>query len=163
MTQQHKSEENLSEPLRKEIFLALVEAQDHHPDLSVKDSWKMITDKFGITVNQLRTIERDRLVEQPDRARIGDDGGDVVDVIAVMIGQQLLLVLVEVDLRLLGRRDPRFVRRRALGGPDRRRSREQQRGYSCGGGDRLQVRKHPSGAAAPIWPLRNHLKPSLRM
>ncbi len=61
---QHQSEENLSEPLRKEIFLALVEAQDHDPNLSIKDSWKLVSDKFGISVNQLRAIEREGIDQQ---------------------------------------------------------------------------------------------------
>ena len=61
---QHKSEESLSEPLRKEIFLALVDAQDHHPDLSVKESWKLITEKFGISEMQLRKIEREGIDQQ---------------------------------------------------------------------------------------------------
>jgi hypothetical protein len=61
---QNHSEETLSEPLRKEIFLALVEAQDHDPSMSIKESWKLISDKFGITVNQLRTIEREGIDQQ---------------------------------------------------------------------------------------------------
>ena len=59
---QHQSEENLSEPLRKEIFLALVEAQDH--EMSVEQSRKHITEKFGISVHQLRTIEREGIEQQ---------------------------------------------------------------------------------------------------
>jgi hypothetical protein len=49
----------LSEPERKEIFLALVDAQDH--EMSVVESRQSITDRFGISESQLRAIEREGL------------------------------------------------------------------------------------------------------
>jgi hypothetical protein len=49
----------LPEPLRKEIFQALVEAQDQ--DMGVAQSRKVITERFGVTDSQLRQIEREGL------------------------------------------------------------------------------------------------------
>jgi hypothetical protein len=59
---QHNTEENLSEPVRKEIFAALVEAQDH--DMSVEQSRKLITEKFGVSDMVLRKIEREGIEQQ---------------------------------------------------------------------------------------------------
>lgn len=59
---QHNSEEHLSEPVRKEIFSALVDAQDH--EMSVEQSRKVITEKFGISDSQLRKIEREGIEQQ---------------------------------------------------------------------------------------------------
>jgi hypothetical protein len=56
---EQKGEEHLPESVRKEIFLALVEAQDH--EMSVPQSRKMIAEKFGVTDSQLRQIEREGL------------------------------------------------------------------------------------------------------
>lgn len=53
---------SLPEPLRKEIFLALVEAQDQ--ELSVAKSRKLITERFGVTDSQVRDIEREGLEQQ---------------------------------------------------------------------------------------------------
>ena len=46
----------LSEPQRKEIFLALVDAQDH--DMPVAQSRKAIAERFRISESQSRLIER---------------------------------------------------------------------------------------------------------
>jgi hypothetical protein len=53
---------SLTEPQRKEIFLALVDAQDH--EMSVASSRSMIATKFGITEAQVRDIEREGLDNQ---------------------------------------------------------------------------------------------------
>jgi hypothetical protein len=47
------------EPRRKEIFLALVETQDQN--VSVAQSRKVIAEKFEISENQVREIEREGL------------------------------------------------------------------------------------------------------
>jgi hypothetical protein len=47
------------EPLRREIFQALVEAQDQA--LGVARSRKVIADRFGLDVNQVRQIEQEGL------------------------------------------------------------------------------------------------------
>ena len=54
--------EDLPESRRKEIFLALVEAQDQA--MSVPQSRAVISKQFGITEAQLRQIEREGLEEQ---------------------------------------------------------------------------------------------------
>ena len=59
---QGKSEEHLSEPRRKEIFLALVDAQDH--DLSVSQSRQLVAERFGVSESQVRLIEREGLERQ---------------------------------------------------------------------------------------------------
>jgi DNA-directed RNA polymerase sigma subunit (sigma70/sigma32) len=51
--------ERLPESRRKEIFLALVEAQDHEMD--VAQSRKFIAERFGISENSVRQIEREGL------------------------------------------------------------------------------------------------------
>ena len=50
---------NLTEPVRKEIFLALVEAQDQ--EMPVADSRREIARRFGISEEVLRAIEREGL------------------------------------------------------------------------------------------------------
>jgi hypothetical protein len=50
---------HFSEEKRKEVFLALVDAQDH--DLSVAQSRTMIAQRFGISEEQVRKIEREGL------------------------------------------------------------------------------------------------------
>jgi hypothetical protein len=55
-------EEQPSEERRKEIFLALVEAQDRA--LSVAESRKQIAERFGVTESQIRQIEREGLEEE---------------------------------------------------------------------------------------------------
>ena len=49
----------LSEEQRKELFLALVEAQDHEMD--VVQSRKHIAARFGVSESQVRDIEREGL------------------------------------------------------------------------------------------------------
>jgi len=61
---QPRGDESLPEERRKEIFLALVDAQDHDPQLRVAQSRKMIAERFGITENQLRKIEREGIESQ---------------------------------------------------------------------------------------------------
>jgi hypothetical protein len=53
------SENELPEARRKEIFLALVEAQDR--SMSVAQSRHVIAEQFGISAGQLRDIEREGL------------------------------------------------------------------------------------------------------
>jgi hypothetical protein len=55
---QHE-EEPLSEPRRREIFEALVDAQDH--DMTVAQSRKLIRERFSVTESQLRQIEEEGL------------------------------------------------------------------------------------------------------
>jgi hypothetical protein len=50
-------EGDLSEASRKEIFLALVDAQDH--EMSVGQSRRETAQRFGITESQVRRIERE--------------------------------------------------------------------------------------------------------
>lgn len=59
-----KAEENLPEPRRKEIFQALVEAQDQNPEMSVAQSRKLIADRFGVNDGQIRQIEREGIEHQ---------------------------------------------------------------------------------------------------
>jgi hypothetical protein len=56
------SEEELPEERRKEIFLALVDAQDQH--LTVAQSRALIAQRFGVSESQLREIEREGLEGQ---------------------------------------------------------------------------------------------------
>jgi hypothetical protein len=46
---------SLPEPRRMEIFMALVEAQDG--GASVKESRKIIAQRFGVTVQQVKGVE----------------------------------------------------------------------------------------------------------
>jgi DNA-directed RNA polymerase sigma subunit (sigma70/sigma32) len=57
-----KSAEQLSEARRKEIFLALVDAQDH--ELGVAQSRTLIAERFGLSEEQVRQIEREGLNSQ---------------------------------------------------------------------------------------------------
>ncbi len=54
--------EPLSEDRRKEIFLALVDAQDH--EISVAQSRKMMAQRFGVSESHVRQIEREGLAQQ---------------------------------------------------------------------------------------------------
>jgi hypothetical protein len=54
---EHDAENSLTEPRRKEIFLALVNAQDH--EMSAEQSRKFIVERFGITESQVRHIDRE--------------------------------------------------------------------------------------------------------
>ena len=49
----------LPEPRRKEIFLALVEAQDRK--MSPAESKKLVAGRFGVSEGQVRKIEREGL------------------------------------------------------------------------------------------------------
>jgi DNA-directed RNA polymerase sigma subunit (sigma70/sigma32) len=51
--------EELSEEQRKEIFRELVDAQDH--DHSVKESRKIIGERYGLSDEDIRHIEREGL------------------------------------------------------------------------------------------------------
>jgi hypothetical protein len=53
---------NLTEERRKEIFLALVDAQDH--EMSVSQSRKLMLERFSINDEQIRQIEREGLEQQ---------------------------------------------------------------------------------------------------
>lgn len=59
---QSKLETTLPESRRKEIFLALVEAQDHA--MSVAQSRSLISDRFGVSESQIRQIECEGLDHQ---------------------------------------------------------------------------------------------------
>jgi hypothetical protein len=61
VTPEH-SEGRLSEERRKEIFQALVDAQDH--EMSVAQSRRFISERFGVTENQIRAIEQEGLDRQ---------------------------------------------------------------------------------------------------
>jgi hypothetical protein len=52
----------LSEDRRKEIFFALVDAQDH--DMDVSQSRRLMVQRFGVSENQLQRIEREGLDRQ---------------------------------------------------------------------------------------------------
>lgn len=54
-----KMREHLSETRRQEIFLALVDAQDH--EMSVSQSRKLVAEQFGVTESEVRYIEREGL------------------------------------------------------------------------------------------------------
>jgi hypothetical protein len=51
-----------SESRRKEIFLALVEAQDQQ--MSVAESREFVSKRFGISESQIRQIEQEGLDQQ---------------------------------------------------------------------------------------------------
>ena len=59
---QDQGDEPLSEERRKEIFLALVDAQDHEMD--VPQSRRMMAQRFGVSENQVRQIEREGMDNQ---------------------------------------------------------------------------------------------------
>ena len=50
-----KADEQLGEDRRKEIFLAIVEAQDHQ--MGVPQSRRLAIERFGITESQVRLID----------------------------------------------------------------------------------------------------------
>ena len=52
----------LSVQERKDIFLALVQAQDEHHN--VRKSYQMISEQFGINERQLRQIEEEGLEQE---------------------------------------------------------------------------------------------------
>ena len=49
--------EQISEERGKEIFLALVDAQDH--EMSVAQSRTLMAERFGVNESQVRLIERE--------------------------------------------------------------------------------------------------------
>jgi hypothetical protein len=57
-----REEKAPSNDRRKEIFLALVDAQDHK--LNVVQSRKQIAERFGISDSQVRAIEREGIDQQ---------------------------------------------------------------------------------------------------
>ena len=57
--QQGSSEKVLAEERRREIFAALVEAQDQH--MTVAQSREEVAKRFGLSQSQLRSIEREGL------------------------------------------------------------------------------------------------------
>ncbi|MFL5241056.1 MAG: hypothetical protein ACJ8FY_03025 [Gemmataceae bacterium] len=59
---QDNRREALSEEHRKEVFLALVEAQDH--ELDVAQSRKLMVERFGVSVSEIQQIEREGLDRQ---------------------------------------------------------------------------------------------------
>jgi hypothetical protein len=54
---EHDADNQLSEPLRREVFLALVDAQDH--EMPVPESRTAIAGRFGISEGAVRQIERE--------------------------------------------------------------------------------------------------------
>ena len=56
---QRKVEEYPPEPRRKEIFHALVDAQDQ--EMGVPQSRKFIAERFGVSESQIRQIEQEGL------------------------------------------------------------------------------------------------------
>jgi hypothetical protein len=56
---QESGPQPLSEEQRKEIFLALVDAQDHAMD--VAQSRRLVEQRFGVNESQVRYIEREGL------------------------------------------------------------------------------------------------------
>ena len=59
---QDKGHEPLPEDRRKEIFLALVDAQDHEMDMA--QSRRLVVERFGINESQVRQIEREGMDRQ---------------------------------------------------------------------------------------------------
>jgi hypothetical protein len=59
---QPRGDADIPEPRRKEIFLALVDAQDH--EMNVTQSRKLIAEQFGVSEGQIRAIEREGLDQQ---------------------------------------------------------------------------------------------------
>jgi hypothetical protein len=57
-----KREESLPEERRKEIFFALVDAQDH--EMGVAQSRKLVAERFGVSESQIRQIEHEGLDQQ---------------------------------------------------------------------------------------------------
>ena len=58
----NNGDELLPEDRRKEIFLALVEAQDGA--VGVGESRQQVVERFGVTERQVRSIEREGLDRQ---------------------------------------------------------------------------------------------------
>ncbi len=54
-----ESVDNLPEDRRREIFMALVDAQDH--EMTVSQSREAVAARFGVSEEQVRKIEREGL------------------------------------------------------------------------------------------------------
>jgi len=54
-----EAEKPVPEARRREIFLALVDAQDH--EMTVAQSRKAVAERFGVSESQVRQIEREGL------------------------------------------------------------------------------------------------------
>jgi hypothetical protein len=54
--------DELAEDRRKEIFLAIVDAQDH--EVNVAQSRKLVIERFGVSERQVRQIEREGMDNQ---------------------------------------------------------------------------------------------------
>jgi hypothetical protein len=59
---QNEAEQGLPEPSRREVFLALVEAQDS--GMGVVQSRKLVAERFGLSNDQVRAIEREGMDHQ---------------------------------------------------------------------------------------------------
>jgi hypothetical protein len=59
---QGPNDQEFTEDRRKEIFLALVNAQDHEVD--VADSRRLMVKRFGVSESQVRQIEREGMENQ---------------------------------------------------------------------------------------------------
>ena len=59
---QDNCQEQISEDQRKEVFLALVDAQDHK--LDVAESRRLIAQRFGLSESLIRQIEREGIDSQ---------------------------------------------------------------------------------------------------
>jgi hypothetical protein len=59
---QDTNDQQLSEERRKEIFFALVDAQDH--EIDVANSRSLMVQRFGISESQIRQIEREGMENQ---------------------------------------------------------------------------------------------------
>jgi hypothetical protein len=57
-----QKEDKLSDERRKEVFAALVEAQDQ--GMGVPQSRKLMAERFGVSEADIRQIERDGVDEQ---------------------------------------------------------------------------------------------------
>lgn len=62
MPQRKTTEEYPPEPRRKEIFHALVDAQDQ--DMGVAQSRKLVAERFGLSESQVRQIEQEGLDQE---------------------------------------------------------------------------------------------------
>jgi len=56
------NDQQLTEDRRKEIFFALVDAQDH--EIDVANSRTLMVQRFGVSENQVRQIEREGMENQ---------------------------------------------------------------------------------------------------
>jgi hypothetical protein len=56
------TDQQLTETRRKEIFFALVDAQDH--DIGVAHSRRLMVERLGVSESQVRQIEREGMENQ---------------------------------------------------------------------------------------------------